>query len=137
MIKLRCAPIVVALMLGGGLFARADGQSLAPGFDYDKLQTEAVGLLQQYIRINTTNPPGNELQTARFLHDVLTREGIESQILDTLDLPPGRANFYARLKGDGSKKAIAIVHHMDVVPVSREFWTVDPFAAEIKDGYVY
>ena len=137
LIKLRCAPIVIALMLGGGLLARADGQSLAPGFDYDKLQAEGVELLQQYIRINTTNPPGNELQTARFLHDVLTKEGIESQILDTLELPTGRANFYARLKGDGSKKAIAIVHHMDVVPVSREYWTVDPFAAEIKDGYLY
>jgi len=124
-------------MLASGFFCPAAGQSPTPGFDYDKLQAEGVALLQQYIRINTSNPPGNEIQTARFLHDVLSREGIESQILDTLDLPPGRANFYARLKGDGTKKAIAIVHHMDVVPVSREFWTADPFAGEIKDGYLY
>lgn len=117
--------------------APAAAQTRAPEFDYPKLQDEAVGLLQQYLRINTSNPPGNELQTARFLHDLLAREGIESQILDTLELPAGRANFYARLKGDGSKKAIALVHHMDVVPVSREYWTVDPFAGTIKDGFLY
>jgi acetylornithine deacetylase/succinyl-diaminopimelate desuccinylase-like protein len=117
--------------------APATAQTRAPEFDYPKLQDEAVGLLQQYLQINTSNPPGNEIQTARFLHDLLSREGIESQILDTLELPAGRANLYARLKGDGSKKAIALVHHMDVVPVSREYWTVDPFAGIIKDGYLY
>jgi acetylornithine deacetylase/succinyl-diaminopimelate desuccinylase-like protein len=109
----------------------------APQFDYAALQTEAVGLLQQYLRIQSVNPPGNELQTARWLHEVLAREGIESRILDTLELPAGRANFYAVLKGDGSRKALALVHHMDVVPVSREYWTVDPFAGTIKDGYLY
>lgn len=132
-----CTPALLALVLGGGFFSSAAGQSLAPGFEYDKLQDEGVALLQQYIRINTSNPPGNEIETARFLHAVLDKEGIENQILDTLDLPAGRANFYARLKGDGSKKAIALVHHMDVVPVAREFWTVDAFAGTIKDGFLY
>ena len=109
----------------------------APQFDYPALQAQAVDLLQQYLRIQSINPPGNELQTARFLHDVLAREGIESQILDTLELPAGRANFYAVLRGDGSKKGLALVHHMDVVPASPEYWTVDPYAATIKDGYLY
>jgi len=124
--------LLVSLALPAALGAQAK-----PQFDYPALQSEAVGLLQQYLRIRSVNPPGNELETARWLHDVLAREGIESQILDTLELPAGRANFYAVLRGDGSKKALALVHHMDVVPVSTEYWTVDPFAGTIKDGYLY
>ncbi|MDQ3207559.1 MAG: M20/M25/M40 family metallo-hydrolase [Gemmatimonadota bacterium] len=109
----------------------------APALDYDSLRKETAQRLSEYIRINTSNPPGNELATARWLKEVLAREGIEGQILDTAELGPGRANFYARLKGNGSGKAIALVHHMDVVPVSREFWSEDPFAGLIKDGYVW
>lgn len=127
---------ILALLVSLGLPIALQAQG-APQFDYPALQVEAVDLLQQYLRIQSVNPPGNELQTARWLHDVLSREGIESQILDTLILPAGRANLYAVLKGDGSKKALALVHHMDVVPVSTEYWTVDPFAGTIKDGYLY
>lgn len=105
--------------------------------DFAGLRDETAQRLSEYIRINTSNPPGNELATARWLKDVLAREGIESQILDTAELGPGRANFYARLKGSGPGKAIALVHHMDVVPVSRQFWSVDPFAGLIKDGYLW
>ncbi len=109
----------------------------APAFDYDKLRDETAQRLSEYLRINTSNPPGNELATARWLKEVLAREGIEGQILDTAELGPGRANFYARLKGNGSGKAIALVHHMDVVPATRENWSVDPFGGELKDGYVW
>ncbi|OYV64118.1 MAG: hypothetical protein B7Z72_13675 [Gemmatimonadetes bacterium 21-71-4] len=67
----------------------------------------------------------------------LRENGIEAQILDTAELKPsGRANRYARLKGTGSKKAVALVSHMDVVPTTPAFWTVDPFAGTIKDGYL-
>src|SRR5450432_2023619 len=75
--------------------------------DWAALQREGVQLLREYIRVNTTNPPGNELAGARFLKQVLDREGIESVILDTAELGPGHANLYARLRGSGSKKAIA------------------------------
>ena len=109
----------------------------APAIDYAQLRNETTQRLSEYIRINTSNPPGNELATARWLKEVLAKEGIEGQILDTAELGPGRANFYARLKGTGPGKAIALVHHMDVVPVSREFWSVDPFAGLIKDGYLW
>jgi acetylornithine deacetylase/succinyl-diaminopimelate desuccinylase-like protein len=108
-----------------------------PALDYDKLRDETAQRLSEYVRINTSNPPGNELATARWLKDVLAKEGIEGQILDTAELGGGRANFYARLKGTGPRKAIALVHHMDVVPASREFWSVDPFAGLIKDGHVW
>jgi acetylornithine deacetylase/succinyl-diaminopimelate desuccinylase-like protein len=109
----------------------------APDFDYAKLRDETAQRLSEYLRINTSNPPGNELAAARWLKEVLAKEGIEGRILDTAELGAGRANFYARLKGTGPGKAIALVHHMDVVPVSREFWSVDPFAGLIKDGYVW
>jgi acetylornithine deacetylase/succinyl-diaminopimelate desuccinylase-like protein len=105
--------------------------------DFDSLRQEATVRLSQYLRINTSNPPGNELAAARWLKEVLAREGIESQILDTTELGPGRANFYARLKGNGKGKAIALVHHMDVVPADPKFWTEDPFRGVVKDGEVW
>ena len=105
--------------------------------DAAALRDEATRLLSEYLRVDTTNPPGNELAAAHFLQGVLAKEGIEARILDSAELGPGRANLYARLRGDGSKKGIALVHHMDVVPVFRDQWTVDPFAGVVKDGYVW
>lgn len=105
--------------------------------DWDAIAKEAQGVLSQYLRINTTNPPGNELAAAHFLKDILDKEGIPSEIVDTADLGPGRANLYARLKGNGKKKAIALLHHMDVVPATPSQWKVDPFSGEVKDGYIW
>jgi acetylornithine deacetylase/succinyl-diaminopimelate desuccinylase-like protein len=118
-----------------GLSSRAAAQDST--IDFSKLRDETAERLSQYLKINTSNPPGNELATARWLKAVLAKEGIEGEILDTAELGPGRANFYARLKGDGSKKAMAMVHHMDVVPVSPQSWSVNPFAGVIKDGHVW
>ena len=133
MIMIRRLAPAAALLFGLSMPASAQ----APAFDFDQLRDETAQRLSEYLKINTSNPPGNELATARWLMAVLAKEGIEGQILDTAELGPGRANFYARLKGNGSGKAIALVHHMDVVPVSREYWSVDPFAGLIKDGYVW
>jgi acetylornithine deacetylase/succinyl-diaminopimelate desuccinylase-like protein len=105
--------------------------------DWTAMQGEAVETLRQYLRLDTSNPPGNELATARFLKAFLEKEGIEARILDTAELGAGRANLYARLKGDGSKRAIALVQHMDVVPVMPAYWTVPAFDGTLKDGYVY
>lgn len=99
-----------------------------------EIQAEAVCLLRQYVAIDTTNPPGNELATAKFLKAYLKREGIESQIFESA---PGRANLYARVRGDGSAKALMLVHHMDVVPASVTDWSVPPFAGLERDGYVW
>ena len=105
--------------------------------DWDSLARESQSVLSAYLRVNTTNPPGNEILGARFLKSILDREGIESQILDTTELGPDRANFYARLRGSGSKKAIALVHHIDVVPVNPASWSVDPFSGITRDGYIW
>jgi acetylornithine deacetylase/succinyl-diaminopimelate desuccinylase-like protein len=112
--------------------------SVAPSvIDWNALQSESVRHLQDYVRVNTSNPPGNEIEGARLLKGILDREGIEAMVLDTAELGPGHANLYARLKGNGTKKAIALVHHIDVVPAVPAYWTSDPFGGEIKDGFIY
>jgi acetylornithine deacetylase/succinyl-diaminopimelate desuccinylase-like protein len=105
--------------------------------DWDALARESQTILADYLRINTTNPPGNEFLAARFLKGILDREGIEAQILDTVELGANRANLYARLKGNGTKRAIALVHHMDVVPATPSSWSMDPFSGATKDGYIW
>jgi acetylornithine deacetylase/succinyl-diaminopimelate desuccinylase-like protein len=102
--------------------------------DWRALGAESVDLLRAYLRIDTTNPPGNEIAGARFLPEVLAANGIESRIVESA---PGRANLVARLAGDGSLGGIVLHHHIDVVYADRRFWTVDPFAAEIRDGFLY
>lgn len=102
--------------------------------EWNALGDEAAQLLSQYIRINTTNPPGNEIVAARWLAAVLRREGIESQIFEPA---PGKANLYARLRGDGSARPIIMLNHMDVVLASPQYWSVDPFGGVIKDGAVW
>jgi len=105
--------------------------------NWDSLARESQSVLAAYLRVNTTDPPGNEILGARFLKGILDREGIETRILDTTEIGPNRANFYARLRGNGSKKAIALVHHMDVVPVNQASWSVDAFSGSVKDGYIW
>src|SRR3989441_12667823 len=104
------------------------------GADWKALGDEATALLSQYLRINTTNPPGNEIAAARWLADVLRRDGIEARIFEPT---PGKANLYARLSGDGSARPLILLNHMDVVLATPEYWTVDPFSGLIKDGYVW
>ncbi|PIQ28299.1 hypothetical protein COW36_04305 [bacterium (Candidatus Blackallbacteria) CG17_big_fil_post_rev_8_21_14_2_50_48_46] len=98
------------------------------------LQKEALKTFQDYLRLDTSNPPGQELKTARFLKQILDHEGIENQIFD---LGNHRANLYAILRGDGSKPPIAFLHHMDVVPADPQFWSVPPFSGQIEKGFVY
>jgi acetylornithine deacetylase/succinyl-diaminopimelate desuccinylase-like protein len=95
---------------------------------------EAAALLSQYVAINTTNPPGNELQAAQWLKAVLARDGIEAQLFEP---QPGKANLYARLAGDGSGRALILLHHMDVVVASPEVWKVGPFSGAVQDGYLW
>jgi acetylornithine deacetylase/succinyl-diaminopimelate desuccinylase-like protein len=95
---------------------------------------ETLAHLQTMIRMNTVNPPGDEMQVARFLDSTLTAAGIETHLFEPA---PGRAALVARLKGNGSKAPVLIMAHMDVVGVERAHWSVDPFAAEVRGGYLY
>ena len=102
--------------------------------DWSEVGREATELLQQYLRINNTNPPGNEIEAARWLQAVLARDGIEATILEPA---PGKANLVARLRGTGAGRPIVLLNHMDVVEATPEFWTVDPFGGVLRDGYIY
>lgn len=129
--------VAIAAVLSVSSGAQAQGRPVAPGIDWSSYAAESQRVLSDYLRINTSNPPGNELEAARFLKAILESEGIEAQILDTVELGRGRANLYARLKGSGAKKAIALVNHMDVVPATASAWSVDPFSGIVKDGYIW
>ncbi len=102
--------------------------------DFTAAQTEAVKFLGDLVKIDTSNPPGNETRAAEYIKGVLAAEEIPAQIFESA---PGRGNIVARLKGTGKKKPLLLMGHLDVVGVERAKWTVDPFAATIKDGYLY
>ena len=102
--------------------------------NWQALGDEAVALLSRYIQIDTTNPPGNELKAAQFLKTILDKAGIEARIIESA---PGRANLYARLRGNGSKQAIVLMHHMDVVPAEAKLWQEPPFSGAVKDGVIW
>jgi len=93
---------------------------------------EPERLLQQYLRINTSNPPGEEEKAANFLKDLLSQEGIPVKVYQ---VAPGRANLLAKL-GEG-EEAFLMMHHMDVVPAEGNKWEVDPFSGEIIGNYIY
>ena len=97
---------------------------------------EAVQLLKEYIRINTINPPGDVTAAAKFLQDILEKEGIPVELYWP-DKATGRVNLLARLKGSGKKAPLLMLHHMDVVPVDERGWTEEPFGGAEKDGYIY
>jgi acetylornithine deacetylase/succinyl-diaminopimelate desuccinylase-like protein len=102
-----------------------------------KLQGDAMGWLEGLLRINTTNPPGNELAAAKYMAEILQKDGIHADVFET---SPGRGFLVARLSATAvpdPSRALLLMSHLDVVGVDRSKWTVDPFGAVIKDGYLY
>ena len=107
------------------LSAAAQSAAAQQPIDIARLQDDAVHHTREYLRINTTNPPGNEVESMRWIAHILQQEGIP---FDTATSAPGRGNVWARLKG-GSQPALVLLHHMDVVPADPKYWSTDPFAA--------
>ena len=120
--------IAIILFIRSAMFAAESGVA------WKNVEEEAVSLLSRYIQIDTTNPPGNEIKAAQFFKGIFDREGIESRIIESA---PGRGNIYARLKGNGSKKAVLLLNHMDVVPAEAKLWKEPPFSGVVKDGYIW
>ena len=122
---------------GGQGYTGQSQQLATPSADLVKLQGEAIVWLQDLIRINTTNPPGNEIVAAKYIADVLKKEGIPSEIFEST---PGRGFLVARLSATAvpdPSRALLLMAHLDVVGVDKSKWSVDPFAAVMKDGYLY
>jgi acetylornithine deacetylase/succinyl-diaminopimelate desuccinylase-like protein len=102
--------------------------------NWNQLLEEATRYLQEYIRIQTVNPPGNEIEGAKFFKKILEKESIPYQIFEP---SPARGSILATLKGTGKNRSVLLLSHIDVVPAEKGRWEVDPFAGVIKDGYLY
>ncbi len=122
----------LSLLVSGVLLAAALPSAASAQIDLGALQDEAVDWLQQYIRINTINPPGNEIRGAEFFAEIFEAEGIEYEIAESA---PGRGNIWARIEG-GNEPGIVLLHHMDVVPADERFWRTDPLSGALSDGYI-
>jgi len=105
-----------------------------PITNWPDVTAETIRHLQALLRLDTTNPPGNETLAAEYLAGVLRAEGIEPLVLESA---PGRGNVIARLKGTGQAAPVLLYSHTDVVPAEPAFWSHPPFAAEIADGFVW
>jgi acetylornithine deacetylase/succinyl-diaminopimelate desuccinylase-like protein len=132
---------MAASLPAGAQTAPTTGQGIpgnpSPIGDTSAVAREAQGWLADLVRIDTTNPPGNEQAAAKYIGGVLEKEGITPEILE---VTPGRSAVVARLRSAvmaDPKRALLLVAHMDVVGVDKSKWTVDPFGAVIKDGYLY
>ena len=97
---------------------------------------QAVDWMQQYLRLDTTNPPGNEMRAAQFFKKILDAEGIENQ---AFEYAPERANLWAVLPHSAAqtKRPIILLNHMDVVTSDATHWTVPPFSGEVVNGSIY
>ncbi|MHA1797339.1 MAG: M20/M25/M40 family metallo-hydrolase [Candidatus Helarchaeota archaeon] len=105
------------------------------GFDKE-FANETIKILQELIRIDTTNPPGNEIKAASWIQDYLSKDGIESEIIESAE---GRGNIISRLKGtDSNAPSLMILSHLDVVP-SQDLkkWEFPPFSGEFKDNFIW
>jgi len=97
---------------------------------------ETIQVLQELVKIDTTTPPGNEIKAAEWINKFLSKEGIDSDVIESA---PGRGNVISRLKGtDGSAPSLLLLSHLDVVPSQDlERWEIPPFSGELKDGYIW
>ena len=91
-------------------------------------------LLQQLIRFNTVNPPGNEGPALEFLRGPLEAAGWECKFLSKV---PERPNLVSRLKGAEPGPNLALISHVDTVPADPEEWSRDPWSGDLHDGYIW
>jgi acetylornithine deacetylase/succinyl-diaminopimelate desuccinylase-like protein len=136
-----CAALLAACLPVAAQVAPAAGPGIPANpsrvGDTASVAKEAEVWLAELVKINTSNPPGNEQATAKYVAGVLEKEGIAPEILE---ITPGRSAVVARLRSAAMadpSKSLLLVAHMDVVPAEKSRWTVDPFGAAIKDGYMY
>lgn len=101
---------------------------------FHDVEDEVTTLLSDLIRINTTNPPGNETATAKFLAKALEAEELKCEVLES---SKGRGNVLTRIKGSGEKPSLLLLSHLDVVPATPKEWSLDPFSGSVKEGYVW
>jgi acetylornithine deacetylase/succinyl-diaminopimelate desuccinylase-like protein len=99
-----------------------------------EVENEVTRFLSELIRINTTNPPGNETAAAKYLAENLNRDDFKCELFESA---PERGSVITRLKGTGEKPSLLLLSHLDVVAADAKEWSVDPFAGVVKDGFVW
>ena len=123
--------LFVLLTLAGLAAARAAEP------DWNRIEGEALKRLQQYIRIETINPPAEVTKAAAFFESELKQAGLEPKLY-VADSKTGKVNLLVRLPGrDRTKKPLLLLNHFDTVPVDRKMWDIDPFGGELKDGSIW
>lgn len=102
--------------------------------DWHRVEQEALQVLVDLVRLETSQPEGNEILAARYLKQRLDAEGIPAEILEP---EPTRASVVARVRGNGEARPLLLLGHLDVVAVEREEWSFDPFLGQVQDGILY
>jgi acetylornithine deacetylase/succinyl-diaminopimelate desuccinylase-like protein len=133
-LRLYINALLCLVLLAASAAAQKLPSSSIPADHLQQYSDDAVRWMHDYLRVNTSNPPGNELAAAQWFKKVLDENGIENQVFE---IKPGRGNIWARIKGDGSHRPIILLSHMDVVTSDPKLWKVDPFSAEVIDGAMY
>lgn len=116
------------------LFTSLAGAATGAEVDWAAIGAEATEMLRDYVRVDTSNPPGNEIAAAKFLAERFAKEGIESRVFES---EPGRASILARLPGKGGGKPIVLLNHLDTVGADPSPWSHPPFEGVIDDGFLY
>jgi acetylornithine deacetylase/succinyl-diaminopimelate desuccinylase-like protein len=101
---------------------------------FREIQEEVTDFLSGLIRINTTNPPGNEIEAAKYVAKALEQDGFKCELFES---STGRGSVVTRLKGESGKPSLLLLSHLDVVAANPKEWTVDPFGGLVKDGFVW
>jgi len=125
---------VARFAAAGALIALALARAVAQAPDWAAIEAEILRHYQAVLRLDTTNPPGNEHIAVEYLKQVFDAEGIPSQVFA---LDPNRSNIVARLKGSGKKRPLLIMGHTDDVTVDVAKWKFPPFSATRDGGYIY
>jgi acetylornithine deacetylase/succinyl-diaminopimelate desuccinylase-like protein len=125
----RAALLFAALFFFASLQCRR-----AESVERDPMDAEAEDALVGYLKIDTTNPPGNETAGAAFLRDLLVKNGVAAKLVGN---DPKRQGVYARLESGGHDKALLLLSHIDVVPADASLWTNPPFSGARKGGYIW
>jgi len=124
-----------AALLSGVPLMSANAENPAAQ-DLEQYAQQGIERLSAYLQIDTINPPGNESRGVAYLAQLLDAAGIE---YETVESAPGRGNIWAKLPATTRRKepGLVLLHHIDVVPANRDYWSFEPLSGEVKDGYIY
>jgi acetylornithine deacetylase/succinyl-diaminopimelate desuccinylase-like protein len=138
-VRLSSLFLMMIILAGAEAYAQENKALMSEHIPADRMKQyadQAVQWEQEYLRIDSTNPPGNEMRTASFFKKILDAEGIENRVFE---YAPGRADLWARIPHTSAtpRRPFVLLNHMDVVTSDPTHWKAPPFSAQIVDGAIY